>query len=218
MVRIHQRPPSLMRFPRERILIARHRDGLVPEVRELLQESQNAGRTGWLSIQTDDFQDLIFLERGELRGAGSIVHDERQREEIDVVFVRIAGLQYGIVSFYEAKPTLMKIVLSTFQRSAKLREPMGATAIKRLVRYCLEEKFTGFFEITIDDGLNYLFFFEGMATEIYPCDRPGQVADLSRLKEFLDGITAATSQMIVAVYEFQVRRPASEPIAVASRD
>ena len=197
---------ATMRFPRERILVMDRRHGLVPEVRDLLQKCQNEEKTGWLSIKADEYQHLIFLTRGNFIGAGSLVSHERQATELDLIFVQLMSHDYGIVSFYESKENLMKMLLSTFQRPATRREKIGGSDLKKLIRKCLEESFTGFLEIEVEDGLNFLFFLEGVAKEIFPCDKPGQVGDVERLKEFLDGLTQVKDWLDVGVYEFQVKR------------
>src|SRR5258706_15361674 len=195
-----------MRFPRERIVVMESRHELVPEVRELLQRCQNEEKTGWLSIKLDQVQHVIFLSHGNFVGGGMFVNGERQAAELDLIFVQLASQDFGIVSFYETGNALMKILLSTFHRKPEREAKVGAPALKMLIRQCIEEKFTGFLEIAVEDGLNYLFFVEGIAKEIFPCDKPGQVGDISRVKEFLDSLSVAKDWLTICVYPFQVKR------------
>ncbi len=137
------------------------------KVDKILAESQSRVAS-YLSIQYPDSQDVIFLLGGKGVKAGRFHEDGREIMTVSEVLKKLRTEKQGTISFYEISKLLMIVIMGTF-----IFEPTHGGLKTKLINFnsllnlFAGKRFTGYLELKINYGLNYLTFFDGQPREGY---------------------------------------------------
>jgi len=137
------------------------------KLEKILAEGQSRVAS-FLDVRYPDGQDIVFLLGGKPVKAGRISDSGREILTVSEALEKMRTHQDGVLNFYEISKLLMIVVMGTF-----IFEPThGRLKIKlinfnQLLALFARKRFTGYFELKLSDGLNYLTFFKGQPREGY---------------------------------------------------
>jgi hypothetical protein len=122
----------------------------------------------YLDVRYADCQDVIFLLAGKPVKAGRITENGREILTVTEALDKMRATKQGTMNFYEISKLLMVVILGTF-----IFEPTHGRLKTKLINFnsllalFASKRFTGYLELKVNHGLNYLTFFNGQAREAY---------------------------------------------------
>lgn len=125
----------------------------------------------YIDIHYSDCQDVIFLLAGKAVKAGRFTENGREILTVTEALEKMRTCKQGDMSFFEISKLLMIVVLGTF-----IFEPTHGRLKTKLINFgsllalFTRKRFTGYLELKVNNGLNYLTFFNGEAREGYFAD------------------------------------------------
>lgn len=137
------------------------------KLEKILAEGQSRVAS-FLDIRYPDGQDIIFLLGGKPVKAGRISDAGREILTVSEALEKMRTHPEGVLNFYEISKLLMIVVMGTF-----IFEPThGRLKVKlinfnQLLALFARKRFTGYLELKLNNGLNYLTFFKGLPREGY---------------------------------------------------
>lgn len=122
----------------------------------------------FLDIHYPEEQEIIFLLGGKAVKAGRLTDQGREILTVTEALEKLRLQKQGTVGFYEISKLLMIVILGTFifeptHGRLKPKQINFSSLLALFARKC----FTGYLELKLQDGLNYLTFFNGEPREGY---------------------------------------------------
>ncbi|MDD3626597.1 MAG: hypothetical protein PHV06_04695 [bacterium] len=151
-----------MRLPRKKILIENvnllYID--IPKIIQLSQVDRRAKIDGYLSVIYPGSQDIIFLKKGEMINAGTFVGPEKKPVSVFKALDRMKKKEDdGSVFYSEIEESLLKLLVAIFYFEPKHKNLSSKyTNIRKLFEVIQKNKFEGFLEFEINNGLNFIEF------------------------------------------------------------
>jgi hypothetical protein len=137
------------------------------KLEKILAEGQSRVAS-FLDVRYPDGQDIVFLLGGKPVKAGRISAAGREILTVSEALEKMRLHQDGVLNFYEISKLLMIVVMGTF-----IFEPTHGRLKVKLINFSqllalfARKRFTGYLELKLDNGLNYLTFFKGQPREGY---------------------------------------------------
>jgi len=122
----------------------------------------------YIDVRYADCQDIIFLLAGKAVKAGRFTENGREILTVTEALDKMRTCKQGTMSFFEISKLLMIVILGTF-----IFEPTHGRLKTRLINFnsllalFTRKRFTGYLELKVNNGLNYLTFFNGQARQGY---------------------------------------------------
>ncbi len=137
------------------------------KLEKILAEGQSRVAS-FLDVRYPDGQDIIFLLGGKPVKAGRFTPSGREILTVSEALEKMRNHRDGVLNFYEISKMLMIVMLGTF-----IFEPTHGRLKTKLINFqqllslFARKRFTGYLELKLKDGLNYLTFFQGQPREGY---------------------------------------------------
>jgi hypothetical protein len=137
------------------------------KLEKILAEGQSRVAS-YLDIRYADGQDIIFLLGGKPVKAGRITPAGREILTVSEVLEKMRNPKDGVLNFYEISKLLMIVIMGTF-----IFEPTHGRLKTKLINFTqlltlfAQKRFTGYLELKLQGGLNYLTFLQGQPREGY---------------------------------------------------
>jgi hypothetical protein len=135
------------------------------KLEKILAEGQSRVAS-FLDVRYPDGQDIVFLLGGKPVKAGRISDAGREILTVSEALEKMHNNQDGVLNFFEISKLLMIVVMGTF-----IFEPThGRLKVKlinfnQLLALFARKGFTGYLELKLNNGLNYLTFLKGQPRE-----------------------------------------------------
>ncbi|HDS08888.1 MAG TPA: hypothetical protein ENN73_01560, partial [Firmicutes bacterium] len=163
-----------MRLPRKKILIENvnllYID--IPRIIQLSQVDRRAKIDGYLSVIYPGSQDTIFLKKGEMINAGTFIGAEKKPISVFKALDRMRKKEDdGSLYYSEIDETLLKLLVAIFHFEPKHKNLSSKyTNIRKLFEVIQKNKFEGFLEFELNNGLNFIEFSGENIGGCYFCD------------------------------------------------
>ncbi len=163
-----------MRLPRTNIFIE-NVNLLYIDIQKIVQLSQTDRRAkidGYLSVIYPGVQDIIFFRKGEMINAGTFSGQDKNPVSVFKALEKMKLKEDDGALFYsEVEEELLRLLIAIFYIEPKHKNLSSKyTNIRKLFEVIQKNKFEGFLEFNINNGLNFIEFSGEVLGGAYFCD------------------------------------------------